>query len=695
MVDSKPRRAGRSWLLPVLLVAGLALLVFDHLFFRGIVWSLRWSLLGGLLLVLLPGFMTRGDAGAAAGNLLELRRTSSLLGCLLLLDVAAGTIWATGRATLVATGTGGWEWRHFGLRTWDDSLFWGLPAWSVPGALICALVAIPLSAALAEGAHGQAARFAHPVALVNIGVAATAGPVLESFLQLTLVSEVGLSALVRRLFPDLIAPNLHVTLALLLGLEVALLALLGVLADPRRRRQNRQPEALLHVLALLAFVLLMLPGSVLLLGALVGPPELALVLLFLFGASLSTKQHHAHALDPAPQEAGAWSHHADAARKRLARASERWPGGDAQPAVVVFAHGGGIQAAAWTTRVLEGLAERTPSFADHLVLMSGVSGGALGLAYSTLDLRSELDRPFARAGTAARTGSLDALTWALLHQDILRAPFARERDRATALEHDWAAIAAEQGLPSKTKLGDLRASVASGALPGVVLNSTVFETGEPFTFSPLGFPPLEDNATDPTDWWGADNPEHRDIAWLSAARLAATFPYVTPMASAGRHVGRTWSPVHRGYHFADGGYFDNAGMFTAGRWIDAVLQELLESEACSSLLLVEINGFQEGEAPDAASAFSSNWLGPASLLVRERTSSQHVRNARSIDEFEQRFDGQFEHLEVRWPKEVGDGRQPLTWQLSEAQIRDVEEAWQTWLSAHDKDLDAFAESLPG
>jgi hypothetical protein len=74
----------------------------------------------------------------------------------------------------------------------------------------------------------------------------------------------------------------------------------------------------------------------------------------------------------------------------------------------VAAAGGGIQAAAWTARVLTGLeeicAEKRPGrFVQSLKLLSGVSGGSVGIMYfvTACKLEGSLSRKRSGNGTAS------------------------------------------------------------------------------------------------------------------------------------------------------------------------------------------------------------------------------------------------------------------------------------------------------
>ena len=99
--------------------------------------------------------------------------------------------------------------------------------------------------------------------------------------------------------------------------------------------------------------------------------------------------------------------------------------------VLVAASGGGIKAAAWTTRVLTGLEEANPRiFGDSVRLISAVSGGSVGAMYfvSEYDANgaglpsdvSTLEEAVARS----EASSLDDIAWGLVYPDFLRIFFA-------------------------------------------------------------------------------------------------------------------------------------------------------------------------------------------------------------------------------------------------------------------------------
>ncbi|HEX8813616.1 MAG TPA: hypothetical protein VF742_16640, partial [Terracidiphilus sp.] len=105
-----------------------------------------------------------------------------------------------------------------------------------------------------------------------------------------------------------------------------------------------------------------------------------------------------------------------------------------QPLIIVTSTGGGIHAATWTAAVLEQLENQfsetepgqTPlgSFHNHILLMSTVSGGSVGLYtyLRQLDPRINNGNPhWDQMKVAAECSSLEAVGWGLVYYDIPKA----------------------------------------------------------------------------------------------------------------------------------------------------------------------------------------------------------------------------------------------------------------------------------
>jgi hypothetical protein len=323
--------------------------------------------------------------------------------------------------------------------------------------------------------------------------------------------------------------------------------------------------------------------------------------------------------------------------------------------VAVTASGGGIQAAAWTCRVLTGLHELyVDELARSTFLISAVSGGSVGTMYyldswgkgNTFALPARLRQPpgeLPKPGSSlanAMESSLEATAWGLAFPDFLRVLFpplvARTDDRGARIEAAW-----RQRLSSpETRLTHLSGPVLRGAMPIPVFNATMVETGQRFLASPV----LGRQAACPQNWEARQLRElypEADPYVSTMVRLSATFPFVSPICRPWPTSSPKWNE-DRAYHFADGGYIDNEGMVTVVEW----LYDLLDPDyfpfeerqrKFDRILILRIMPFPAGAARPAEQG--RGWLystiGPIQALMNVRTSSQQERNDLAARLFEQ------------------------------------------------------------
>jgi hypothetical protein len=247
------------------------------------------------------------------------------------------------------------------------------------------------------------------------------------------------------------------------------------------------------------------------------------------------------------------------------------------PVVLGAASGGGIRAAYWTAAVLGEMQDRCPAFARHVLALSGVSGGSLGIAVFAAQLAERADALLKGPPTCAADASpgLREASSKMLRRDFLSptaatmmfpdlayrfVPLAflpqRFTDRGTTLEDAWAR--AWRDVTGQDRLSEpfssLRAGQAARIVPGLVLNSTSVETGRRVIVSHF--------RTDKTPFSDAydalcDNAEctaGRDMPVKSSIHMSARFTYVSPAGTLRRADGKAvWGRV------VDGGYFENSG----------------------------------------------------------------------------------------------------------------------------------------
>lgn len=345
------------------------------------------------------------------------------------------------------------------------------------------------------------------------------------------------------------------------------------------------------------------------------------------------------------------------------------------PIVVVAASGGGITASLWTARVLTALqAEAGTGFSRSIRLISSVSGGSVGTMYF-LDRFTVAGPPaprdLAEIVAAAGAPSLEATAWGVTYPDLFRVflgflPRDKTLDRGWAIEQSWKRHLAK---PDRM-LSDWRTGARQGWLPAAVLNATVVETGEQFLFTTLDLP----------RGWRArrfyDVYPGYDVPVVTAARLSATFPWVSPITQAMHEDG---SLPGRQFHLADGGYYDNFGVVTAVNWLRSLVPGHLEELRRRGVLLVLVRAFPEEEDPKPpGSRETAGWLyttvGPILTISNVRNSTQAFRNSVELEMLGE--DWERAHG-VRLTTALFELREkaPLSWKLTRSETERILAGW--------------------
>lgn len=349
-------------------------------------------------------------------------------------------------------------------------------------------------------------------------------------------------------------------------------------------------------------------------------------------------------------------HHDQEAPDRLSTQEVLDPLEDDYPLVVVAAFGGGIQASGWTATVLTGLAEKIPTFSRDLRLVSGVSGGGVGAAYYLDGVLAKRSRQ--EVMDASMASSLEALTYGLVFHDLpqLIFPFLGGANRGTLMEQAWlAAGAARQDIP----LRELGPFIRAGVIPSLVFNTTIAETGEYLLISPLHLD------FEPGSYVGDfyDRYEAIDIDLWKAARLSATFPFISPPAFLQR------PGENRREHIVDGGYFDNLGMTTAAAFIRQVLTHH-DPHHRRRIALVQIQSFTD--LLPLERQLGSSIIGPMNALMNTRYTSQVTRAALTMDLLSKEFGSEHIQSFVFIPSNLVGS---LSWHLSPSEIKQIQADW--------------------
>jgi hypothetical protein len=359
--------------------------------------------------------------------------------------------------------------------------------------------------------------------------------------------------------------------------------------------------------------------------------------------------------------------------------------------ILVAANGGGIQAAAWSARVLTGIEEGCRSggdcgghsFASSIRVISAVSGGSVGAMYfanaygkyGAKDGELPDNAGLEQIVKLAERSSLDGVTWGLVYSDFLRTiapfiartPFFREIDRARALEREW-----QRDADLNALLGDWKRDTVEGKRPGVIFNATIVDNGCPLLFSTIdhdqnvSVAQVFDKLYD-----GYDAPV------TSAVRLSATFPYITPAARAHRSRQSDWRDPE--YHIVDGGYYDNYGVTTLIECLDNQLDK--PAVDVSELMVIRIHSMRVVNAPDRMLVKKRGFFYQVGVPI---SALNTVRGAGQLSHGKVEFD----LLQKRWRERAGrkvdiqlatfeypDPDAPLSWHLTDKQKQAIDKAW--------------------
>ncbi len=490
-----------------------------------------------------------------------------------------------------------------------------------------------------------------------------------------------------------------------------LYVVLGIATAPGA---SQSPGECFPVLASLLFILLLWGWILAGVAFFADRYRIPVILLVVLWGSFSTDHfYRVKPHDPGPQ----WI--------TPAAALENWErkhANDNAPIVVITAQGGGIQASAWTARVLAELEKLVPQenggFHSSVLLLSAVSGGSVAaMDYANQYLlgpngfsEQQLDCMAIRS----KSSSLEAVGWGLLYPDLLRivsgqawklGPFI-DSDRGASLQKRWLQIrshAVEQCpalYADPPTISDWHMQLSSGQMPAVALNATTVESGQRFLLSNFVFQQDSRHALT-----FHESCPQCDLDVMTAARLSASFTYVSPVSRAHHGDGPVSPPS---FHVADGGYFDNYGVVTAIEWLASATFPDGHSDSVNRkghpLLLIEIHccedqgndcamGHEERPSLKEPPLALSQLTAPLTTLLNVRSAGQEEHNCNLVRLFQLATKGVFElhHVVIPFSQkskpsdedpEITETIQvPLSWHLTEHQKENIEKQWKS-LMAH-------------
>ena len=283
------------------------------------------------------------------------------------------------------------------------------------------------------------------------------------------------------------------------------------------------------------------------------------------------------------------------------------------PFIIVCASGGGLTAALWSLQLSQVLEEASDGrLLSRTALMTGASGGQLGLAYLREAYRR--DSGFVRnAGEYADRISRDLLNpvaFSIVSNDLFL-PFTTvevagrsyRRDRAYNFEREF-------NLNTRYWLDRPLASYAAperrADIPLLFVTPSIVNDGRRMVISPQGVSymmappaarrtdlPLKPDMVDFRRLLAANAPD--SLRFSTALRANATYPYILPLVKL---------PTRPTLRLMDAGYRDNYGIAVASRFVTVFKDWLLANT--SGVHIIQFSAFREKSERRLAAASDEN-----------------------------------------------------------------------------------------
>ncbi len=301
------------------------------------------------------------------------------------------------------------------------------------------------------------------------------------------------------------------------------------------------------------------------------------------------------------------------------------PGGEKPKMVLLCASGGGLKAAVWSMHVIQTADSLLNGrLLDQTVLMTGASGGMMGMAYLRELYYQSLHNPSInyRDSIYREKISLDLLNsifFTIVSNDLFL-PWTRFEYGGESYFRDRGYIF-EQQLNENTDnlldkpLSAYRQPEQDGLIPLLYLTPTILNDGRQLIISPQGvsymmIAPVGIERpgafeVDAVDFGQLFSKQHADsLRFTSALRMSSTYPYVLPTV----HL-----PTEPAIEVVDAGFRDNYGILAATRFIQVFRDWIHENT--SGVVLVQVSSSEKIEtiSPSGKSGIVTSLFNPLGI----------------------------------------------------------------------------------
>ncbi|MFK7953508.1 MAG: patatin-like phospholipase family protein [Ekhidna sp.] len=336
----------------------------------------------------------------------------------------------------------------------------------------------------------------------------------------------------------------------------------------------------------------------------------------------------------------------------------KWENPQKQKMVFLCISGGGQRSALWTVNsLLKADSTLNGTLLDQTFLITGASGGLIGAAYyremyrqnNRIALSNRRDELLKNMGK----DNLNPVIFSLLVNDLFFKLQSHEyagrtytTDRGYTFEQN---LNTNLGNTLNKKLSDYKTDEEDAKIPTLILSPTIANDGrklyistQPVSFMGRSSEILEDDnekirAVDFQTLFRANAPQ--DLSFLSALRMSASFPYITPNISL---------PSEPRVEIMDAGISDNFGISDAVRFIHVFKNWIAKNTDGVVVLVIRDTKSNTPIESTPNPSIVDRMTYPIASVYNNLQTMQDINNDARLEQMKDWFDGDVDVIEIAY-----------------------------------------------
>ena len=350
--------------------------------------------------------------------------------------------------------------------------------------------------------------------------------------------------------------------------------------------------------------------------------------------------------------------------------------------VFLCASGGGQRAALWTLNALQNADSNVDGqLMKRSALITGASGGMIGAAY----FREQYLRSLETENLQSKRQYLDNIARDNLNPVIFSLLVNDAFLKFRQYEYEGKSYRMDRGYAFERNLGnnidnvmdkkvtDYSTPEQAGIIPTMILSPTIANDGRKLyiTARPFSFMNIDEKARDSSKFRGIDflrlfeNHDSEDLNFMTALRMSASFPYITPTISL---------PSKPRMEVMDAGISDNFGISDAVRFLYVFRNWIEENTSGVVMLVFRDTDPNENIGGRPTPSIVDRLTYPIASVYNNMGRMQDRSNDSRIEQASKWFDAPLDVVELVYDSNKGSSdqkRASLSWHLTTKEKHDI------------------------